>query len=613
MRKRKYRKKHNVNFVIMAIFSVTFLFIGLAYANSNQILNITGTARVGNSSEQSLSLSHSTLTLLINRTQTIIAYTTGTTETVTWTSSNPEYATVDGSGLVTAIAQGTTTITATCGNLTATCIVNVSNGQDGPVVFEIIEDQTVNNHIYYSRWFIRNNSDKKIMSWSFEAVFPDGTVYHSSTFEALGINIEGNVFSGGELEVGEELEIVGSMDAPDGYMLEEYLPVQIQNIHVVYEDGTQGGSGESPDNPSEPDNPEEIPATGLSIDKYYVELNQGETTTITATVQPENATGEFVWESDNTNVARVENGVVTAVNPGQAKIKVIFGAQSAECSVSVLQGSQVNPTITLNQNQLNLDVGNTATLIATINPSDTQGTINWVSSNTNVATVENGLVTALNPGQTTITASIGNVSASCVVNVSSTEVTLNSIILNRTELNLLVGNTSTLIATKNPENAPGDIVWDSSDSNIVSVDQSGNIEAKSIGTAVITASVGNISAQCTVVVSEQSSDAPLMANIIVTGSNNDTEIWNGRLTITNNSDRNITNWSVTIALPSGSSCNIWNMPGNTSRTDLTFSGNSLSVGASIDFDGSFRLPAGYNWADYLGKEIPITNVIVEYE
>lgn len=613
MRKRKYRKKHNANFVIMAIFSVTFLFIGLAYANTNQILNITGTARVGNSSEQSLSLSHSTLTLLINRTQTIIAYTTGTTETVTWTSSNPEYATVDGSGLVTAIAQGTTTITATCGNLTATCIVNVSNGQDGPVVFEIIEDQTVNNHIYYSRWFIRNNSDKKIMSWSFEAVFPDGTVYHSSTFEALGINIEGNAFSGGELEVGEELEIVGSMDAPDGYMLEEYLPVQIQNIHVVYEDGTQGGSGESPDNPSEPDNPEEIPATGLSIDKYYVELNQGETTTITATVQPENATGEFVWESVDTNVARVENGVVTAISPGQTKIRVTFGNQIVESTINVLQGAQVNLTITLNQNQLNLDVGNTANLIATVNPSDTPGTVNWVSSNTNVATVENGLVTALNPGQTTITASIGNISANCVVNVSSTEVTLNSITLNRTTLSLLVGNTSTLIATKNPQNAPGDIVWDSSDSNIVSVDQNGNIEAKSIGTAIITASVGNITAQCTVTVSEQSSDAPILANIIVTGDRNETDIWNGNITITNNSGRNITNWSFTLDLPDGSSCNIWYTPNGVNRTGLTFSGTNFAVGAEISLDGAFMLPSGYNWDDYLGTEIPITNVIVEYE
>lgn len=607
MRKRKYRKKHNANFVIMAIFSVTFLFIGLAYANTNQILNITGTARIGDSSTPSLTLSHTTLNLLINKTQNIIAYTNATTEPVTWSSSNPEYVTVDGSGMVTAVSKGTAIITATCGNLTATCKVNVVySEQDTPVVFEIIDDQTENNHIYYSRWFIRNNTTRKIISWSFEAIFPDGTVYHSSTFQALGINIDGNIFSGGELAVGQELEISGSMDAPDGYMLEEYLPVQIRNIQVEYE-----GGGEEPDNPDEPEI--EVPATGLSIDKYYVELRPGETTTITATVQPENATGEFVWESVDTNVARVENGVVTAISPGQTKIRVTFGNQIVESTINVLQGAQVNPTITLNQNQLNLDVGNTANLIATVNPSDTPGTVNWVSSNTNVATVENGLVTALNPGQTTITASIGNISANCVVNVSSTEVTLNSITLNRTTLSLLVGNTSTLIATKNPQNAPGDIVWDSSDSNIVSVDQSGNIEAKSIGTAIITASVGNITAQCTVTVSEQSSDAPILANIIVTGDRNETDIWNGNITITNNSGRNITNWSFTLDLPDGSSCNIWYTPNGVNRTGLTFSGTNFAVGAEISLDGAFMLPSGYNWDDYLGTEIPITNVIVEYE
>ena len=39
----------------------------------------------------------------------------------------------------------------------------------------------------------------------------------------------------------------------------------------------------------------------------------------------------------------------------------------------------------------------------------------------------------------------------------------------------------------------------------------------------------------------------------------------------------------------------------------------FAVGAEISLDGSFTLPSGYDWADYLGKEIPITNVIVEYE
>lgn len=532
MRKRKYRKKRNVNFVIMAIFSATFLFIGLAYANTNQILNITSIARIGNASKPSLSLSHTNLSMTINQTETIIAYINGITQNVTWVSSNPECATIDGAGNITAIGNGSTIITATCGNLTASCTVLVSNGQDGPIIFEIIDDQTIENHIYYSRWFIRNNSNKKIISWSFDAIFPDGTVYHSSTFEQLGISIVGNKFSGGELEIGQELAIIGSMDAPEGYVLEEYLPVKIQNIHVVFEDGSENNSGQNPDIPDIPDEPKiEVSATGLFIDKYYIELTAGQTTTITATVQPENATGEYVWESDDINIARVDNGVVTAISQGQTKIRVTFGNQIAESTINVLQGAQVNPTISLNKTQLNLNIG----------------------------------------------------------------------------------NKETLVATKNPENATGDIIWDSSDSSIVSVDQSGNIEAKAIGTAVITASIGSINAHCTVVVSEQFSDSPLLANIIVTGSNNETEIWNGRLTITNNSDRNITNWSVTIALPSGSSCNIWNLPGNTSRTELIFSGGSLSTGSKIDFDGSFKLPTGYNWDDYLGKEIPITNVIVEYE
>lgn len=622
MKKRKYRKTRNNNLILLAIFSITFLFIGLAYANTNQVLNISGTARVGNFSTPSLSLSHSKLGMLIGDEETIIAYTSNTTEQVVWSSSNPEYATVDSTGKVIGIASGTTIITATCGNLTATCTVNVSNGQDGPIIFDIIDDQTVNNHIYYSIWNITNNTNKKIMSWSFDAVFPEDSIYNSSTFEQLGIKIDGNTFSGGELEPGEILTVVGSMDAPDGYMLEDYLPVRIKNIHVVYEDGTV----ENPENPSEPDDPDEpdnpdepdepiieVPAYSVQIDKYYVELNIGDTTTITATPEPANSTDEMVWTSENPNIATVENGVVTAISPGDVTIKVTCGSNvSAQCQIKVLQGAQENPTITLNQTQLDMIVGDNFTLVATVNPSNMQGAVNWISNNTNIVTVNNGVVTAINPGQTTITASIGNISTTCNVNVTSAEVALENIILDKTNINLLVGENTTVIATKVPENATGDIVWESNDSNIASVDQNGNITANSVGTTTIVARVGDISAQCTVKVTEPTSSEDVELSVqIVPNSYQGSEIWNGNIAITNNSNVAITSWSITLDLPTGTTLNCWSPPAGCTVNGLTITGGNLGSGNTIRIEGGFKLPDGYDWADYINKNLTITVNSVE--
>ena len=69
---------------------------------------------------------------------------------------------------------------------------------------------------------------------------------------------------------------------------------------------------------------------------------------------------------------------------------------------------------------LTLVEGQSSTLIATVSPSDaTDKTVTWVSEKPEVASVENGKVTALSGGQTTITASSGGHSASCVVDVLS--------------------------------------------------------------------------------------------------------------------------------------------------------------------------------------------------
>lgn len=77
--------------------------------------------------------------------------------------------------------------------------------------------------------------------------------------------------------------------------------------------------------------------------------------------------------------------------------------------------------LTLDQTSLTLEIGATATLVATVEPADAEATVAWVSQNPEVATVENGVVTALSAGNTIIVATAGSKTASCLVVVSKKE------------------------------------------------------------------------------------------------------------------------------------------------------------------------------------------------
>ena len=88
--------------------------------------------------------------------------------------------------------------------------------------------------------------------------------------------------------------------------------------------------------------PAPVPVTGVSLDKATLELYTGGTGTLTATVQPDNATNKNVtWRSNNADVATVDNGTVTAVGAGETDITVTTedGGKTATCHVTVTQSA----------------------------------------------------------------------------------------------------------------------------------------------------------------------------------------------------------------------------------------------------------------------------------
>ena len=207
-------------------------------------------------------------------------------------------------------------------------------------------------------------------------------------------------------------------------------------------------------------------------------------------------TGTIVWKSSNTSVATVSNGKVTAKAAGTTVITVTDGAKSSQCVVTVTKKVEtpVEVTLKISNSTLSLKVGQSSTLNATYTGSKS---LNWTSSNTSVATVSNGKVTAKAAGTAIITVTDGVKKAQCSVTVVNepkpVEVKLS---ISSTSLNLVVGNTSTLTATYT---GTGTLSWTSSNTSVATV-SNGKVTAKAAGTAVITVTDGVKNSQCIVTV-----------------------------------------------------------------------------------------------------------------
>lgn len=227
----------------------------------------------------------------------------------------------------------------------------------------------------------------------------------------------------------------------------------------------------------------------------------------------ENAGADVVWISSNNKVAKVVNGLVTAVGPGKAVIKAVSNDgfnKSASCNVTV---TQPVTGIILNGPQ-KVAVGKAITLKATIVPSNaTNKKLIWEVVEGNNVTVSNGKVTAKSGASGTCTVKAktpdGKVSSDpYTVTIISGKITG----IKLSEKNMVLFSkkaasgtptTGTLQATVEGESGSDKslITWTSSAPSVADVDDNGNITAKTAGKTVITCAStdgSNKKATCTV-------------------------------------------------------------------------------------------------------------------
>ncbi|MDE7421762.1 MAG: Ig-like domain-containing protein [Muribaculaceae bacterium] len=496
-----------------------------------------------------IALSATTTDLKVNGTVTLTATVTpdnATDKTVTWTTSDAAIATVDANGKVTAKALGEATITAACGNVTATCKVTVSPTEVTGISFTRktltmeVGDKT---ETPLTPNFTPANATDKTVTWkssdesvatvsegmvtavgvgtaNITATTTNGKVatcqvtVHESVVEVTSISISKAELS---LTEGDKAALTATVLPADATDASVEWSSSDEEVATVSENGevTAVGPGTATIT-AESSNGKKatcvvtvaakiIEATAIELSATTAELKVNGTVTLTATVTPDNTTDKTVtWASSDEAIATVDaTGKVTAKAIGEATITATCGSVKAECAVKVV--ATPVESIELNLTELTLTEGDKSTLKVTYTPgSATDKTVTWTSSDDSVATVATtGEVTAVKAGTASITATTANgKTASCTVTVEAKEIPVASITLNDTELSLLIGKTATLTATINPEDATDKTVeWTSSNPKVATVSGEGVVTAKTVGTATITAATNNDkSATCTVTV-----------------------------------------------------------------------------------------------------------------
>lgn len=154
-------------------------------------------------------------------------------------------------------------------------------------------------------------------------------------------------------------------------------------------------------------------------------------------------------------------------------------------------------SIVLNREDFTLpNPGDTFQMVATISPAQSSAKIVWISEDTDVVTVdENGLVTAVNHGNTKISATAGGVTKECIVRVTGYapanqgSSSSGSLSLSTGDATIHSGTGETFMLKVNGAGDGATITYSSDNSGVASVESSGRVKAVSNGTANITVTV----------------------------------------------------------------------------------------------------------------------------
>ena len=293
---------------------------------------------------------------------------------ITWTSKKKAVASVNQKGLVTGKTVGNSMIMATSQNgYSADCLVVCQAKITGITMNQITANMTVGQKI-------------TLTATTSPEIVTEKVTWKSRNEDVAKVDNNGNVTGIGKGVV----EIIAQN--PGG---------TIQTVCTV----------------TVKINPTEI---RLNYSKLVLDKNSSNIPKLEATILPETTyvNDSIAWDSSNKNIVTVENGNLTLTGNGEAQITAkTENGLTATCDVTV----QTSITsIAVSSTSKKMEVNQTDQLTATVTPADATEKVQWTSSNTDVATVnDTGLVTAKTSGTVTITVKNANGTklVTCVVDV----------------------------------------------------------------------------------------------------------------------------------------------------------------------------------------------------
>lgn len=303
-------------------------------------------------------------------------------ENITWTSSNSDIVEVDSNGTITAKSIGTAIITAVSddGTVDTSTITVVDKAID----VESISLNKTEHSMYAGDTF-------NIVA----TILPESATNKSITWKSN--NEEVATVNDGVVTAKSNGTAVITASSSNGKTAKITINIEKKNNSDITRN---------------------IAVSSISLNQKSATLTVNNSVTLTATINPSDATDKSItWNSSNAKVATVNNGVVTAKSVGTTTITAISSnGKRAKCNITVTKSSV--PDISLNTSSVNLNIGNTYNIVATIS-NTTNKTLTWSSNNTSVATVDNnGLITAKRSGNAVITVTNGSISKTVSVTVS---------------------------------------------------------------------------------------------------------------------------------------------------------------------------------------------------
>lgn len=245
----------------------------------------------------------------------------------------------------------------------------------------------------------------------------------------------------------------------------------------------------------------------IRLNTQSLKITIGSNAQLTATVLPDNATNKsLLWSSEDEDIATVsQNGVVEGVGVGKTKITATSGDVAVSCEV-IIESIKVTG-ISLSNTNVSIEVNDIVELEAIILPENaTNKTVLWSSQDNSIAKIDqNGVITGIKAGNTTVTASTedGNFSASCEIEVKN--ISIKEISLNNYNITLLPTEKESIIAYVYPENAYNkNLIWSSSNPYVANISKEGIVEALRLGssTIIVKSEDGDVSTSCNVRVVE---------------------------------------------------------------------------------------------------------------